>query len=116
MAQMAYPGYSPADPRWQADLPLPPIGSTHRVVRVSVNLGFLMAGLPETERAVRCRELRALALVYLGLRHPATVALAKAIGDPAVGPRALALLDTVPALPRRRLLSTYAALIAPSGR
>jgi hypothetical protein len=79
------------------------------------SLAFL-TGLPEAEQAVRCRELRALALVYLGLRHPATVALAKAIADPAVGPRALALLDTVPALPRRRLLAIYAALIAPRGR
>jgi hypothetical protein len=83
---------------------------------VSGNLDFLLTGLPEAERAARCRELRALALVFIGLRHPATVALAEAIGDPAAGPRALALLDAVPALPRRRLLSAYGALMVPSGR
>ena len=70
---------------------------------MSGNLAFLMAGLPEAERAARFCELRALAFVYLGLRHPATVALTEAVADPAAGPRALALLDAVPALPRRRL-------------
>jgi len=34
-----------------------------------------------------------LALVYLGLRHPTTVALAEAVDDPAAAPRALAVLD-----------------------
>jgi hypothetical protein len=38
------------------------------------NLTFLLAGIPETERVARCRELRALALVYLGVAHPCTVA------------------------------------------
>jgi hypothetical protein len=33
---------------------------------MSGNLAFLMAGLPEAERAARFRELRALAFVYLG--------------------------------------------------
>jgi hypothetical protein len=80
------------------------------------NLVSLLAGIPERERAAHCRELRALALVYLGLRHPATIAPAEAVADPAAGPRALALLDAVPALPRRRLLSAYGALMAPSGR
>jgi hypothetical protein len=45
-------------------------------------LAFLFDGVPEAERRARCRELRALALVYLGLRHPATAALGEAIGDP----------------------------------
>jgi hypothetical protein len=83
---------------------------------MSGKLGFLIAGIPEAEREARCRELWALALVYLGPRHPATVALAEAVADAAAGPRALlALLDAAPALPRRRLLSTYGALTAPSG-
>jgi hypothetical protein len=42
-------------------------------------LAFLLDGVPEVERMARCRELRALSLVYLGLRHPVTVALAEAI-------------------------------------
>jgi hypothetical protein len=41
---------------------------------MSGNLAFLMAGLPEAERAARFRELRALAFVYFGRpRHRATV-------------------------------------------
>ena len=80
------------------------------------SLASLMAGMPEAERAVRGRELRELALVDLGLRDPATFALVEAIADPAAGPRTLALLDTVPALPRWRLLSAYGALMASSGR
>jgi hypothetical protein len=76
------------------------------------SLALLMTAIPKADRAACCRELRALALVYLGLRHPATVALAKAVADPAAGPRALTLLDAAPALPRRRLLSAYRALMA----
>ena len=80
-----------------------------------MNFDFLLTSISEPERAARCRELRALAFVYLGLRHPATVALAEAVADPAAAALALALLDAVPALPRRRLLSAYGALIAPNG-
>jgi hypothetical protein len=47
-------------------------------------LAFLLDGVPEAERTARCRELRALALVYLGLRHPVTAALSEAIGDPSM--------------------------------
>jgi hypothetical protein len=48
------------------------------------NLAFLMTGFTEPERAALCRELRALAPVYVGLAHPLTVALVEAIADPAV--------------------------------
>jgi hypothetical protein len=82
----------------------------------SSSLAFRITGLPEAERAARCRELRALALVYLGLRYPATVALAEAIADPPPVHERLRFLDTVPALPRGRLISSYGALMAPSGR
>jgi hypothetical protein len=73
-------------------------------------LAFLLDGVPEAERTARCRELRALALVYCGLAHPATKALGAAIGDPAMTGRALAELDAIPALRRRRLLATFGAL------
>jgi hypothetical protein len=81
--------FSPARPWRTATAHQPPL---------SGSLAFLMTVIPKDERAARCRELRALALVYLGLQHPASVALAEAIADPAAGPRALALLDAVPAL------------------
>jgi hypothetical protein len=75
-------------------------------------LVFLLDSIPEAERTARCRELRASALVYLGLRHPVTAALGEAIGDPSMVDRALAELGAVPALRRRRLLCAYGALIA----
>jgi hypothetical protein len=74
-------------------------------------LAFLLDGVPEAERTARCRELRALALVYFGLRHPATAALGEAIGDPTAVDRALAELGAVPAFRRRRLLCAYGALM-----
>jgi hypothetical protein len=76
-----------------------------------VSLDFLVADISEMERAARCRELGALAPVYLGRADPATTALTAAIADPAVTQRALALLDGLPALRRRRLLSAYGALM-----
>jgi hypothetical protein len=42
----------------------------------------LLDGVPEAERTARCRELRALSLVYLGPHHPVTIALAAAVTDP----------------------------------
>jgi hypothetical protein len=42
------------------------------------DLGFLLSGCSPAEQAARLRELRALALVYLGPAHPATIALAAA--------------------------------------
>jgi hypothetical protein len=79
-------------------------------------LAFLLDGVPEAERLARCRELRALSLVYLGLRHPATVALGAAIADPRMTDRALSELDAIPALRRRRLLASYGALLPPPTR
>jgi hypothetical protein len=75
-------------------------------------LAFLLDGVPEAERTARCRELRALSLVYLGLRHPVTTALAAAVRDPAATDRALTVLAALPALRRRRLLASYGALMA----
>ena len=72
-----------------------------------IRIGFLLAGRFDSERAARCRELQALSLVYLGLRHPATVALGAAAAD-----LALAEFDAIPALRRRRLLASYGALLS----
>jgi hypothetical protein len=74
-------------------------------------LAFLLDGVPEAERMARCRELRALPLVYVGLRHPVTIALAAAVTDPAATDRALTVLDALPALRRRRMLAAYQALM-----
>jgi hypothetical protein len=68
-------------------------------------------GCSPSEHAARLRELRALALVYLGPAHPATIALAAAIVDPAMTERALRLVGDLPALRKRRLLATYGAIM-----
>jgi len=74
------------------------------------HLDFIVAGLDESEQRTRLRELRALAVVYLGVNSPVTRRLGEAIADPSAAESALALLDGVPALRRRRLLSAYGAL------
>jgi hypothetical protein len=80
------------------------------------DLAFLLSDCSNTERAARCRELRALSLVYLGLRHPVTIALAEAIVDPSATDRALSEINTIPALRRRRLLASYAVLMTRTRR
>jgi hypothetical protein len=74
------------------------------------NLGFLLSGLDAHECRAHLLALKALALVYLGPRHPATQGLTAAIADPAAAALALAHLDGLPALQRRRLLAAYGAL------
>jgi hypothetical protein len=74
-------------------------------------IGPWSAGIGDAERAARCRELRALALVYLGPTHPLTAALADAIADDSALETARTQLGAIPALRRRRLLAAYTALL-----
>jgi len=74
-------------------------------------LDFLVTDIDESERNARLRELRVLALVYLGANSPVTQGLAAAVADPAEVEAALTLLDDVPALRRRRLLAAFWALM-----
>jgi hypothetical protein len=85
--------------------------SISRRRKTADRLAFLLDGVSEAERMARCRELRALSLVYLGLRHPVTVALGVAVVDPTATDRALAELGAIPALRRGRLLASYGALM-----
>ena len=74
------------------------------------HLDFLVTGVDETERRARLRELRALAVVYLGANHPVTRGIAEAVDHPTAVEATLTLLDGVPALRRRRLLAAFGAL------
>jgi hypothetical protein len=66
--------------------------------------------IPADERKARVRELRALAYI-LAPRSPLVAALTAAeIGDRPALDAALAELDRLSALARRRILGTYAAL------
>jgi hypothetical protein len=77
---------------------------------------FCSTAFPRQNEWRVAANLRALSLVYLGLRHPVTVALAAAVTDPAATDRALTALDALPALRRRRLLASYGALMARTRR
>ncbi len=66
--------------------------------------------LPEPERLAGFRELRALAFLLLGGAHPLVTRLAEAETDAGAAADALSLLDRLPPLPMRRLLSTWMAL------
>jgi hypothetical protein len=67
--------------------------------------------LVEPERSARLREARMAALLLLGAGHSLTAALGDAIVEPEALIAALAELDALPALPRRRLLATLAAVL-----
>jgi hypothetical protein len=68
----------------------------------------------EAERLARLREMRVLAYL-LAPKSPLVVALKAAeTGDQAALDAALAELDRLPALARRRILATYAALSRPA--
>jgi hypothetical protein len=72
--------------------------------------------LTATERTARWRSLAALALIYVGGKHPLLRCCFAAERDEAQAPTALAALDSLPALTRRRLLASYAALLAQCAR
>ncbi len=68
------------------------------------------ARLSTAERRARWRSLRSLATVFCGPGHPLVAELRQAEHDRTAARRALALLDTLAPLPRRRLLSVYLAV------
>ena len=78
----------------------------------NVTFGPWRDGLSDAERDARRREIRALALAYLGPGHPVTRALAAGGDDPAALAQALAEMEALPSLRRRRLLAVYAELRA----
>lgn len=75
------------------------------------DLSFLFDGGDQHERVARIRELRSLVAVYCGWDAPAKRALDEAVLSGASIEPALAEIDKLPALLRRRLLSSYGALI-----
>jgi hypothetical protein len=64
----------------------------------------------EVERVARLRAMRALSLLLCGASHSLTTELRTAERDAAAAERALAELDALPPLRRRRLLSAYLAV------
>ncbi len=68
----------------------------------------------ERQRQLRC--LAGLAAVYCGSASELVQALRDAELDPGVLPHAAAVLDCMPSLARRRMLSTFGAVTWPSKR
>jgi hypothetical protein len=82
---------------------------------MNVSFGPWARGISPAERLARLRAIRALAMLLCGgPEHPLCLELLAAERDEAALPRALALLDDLAPLPRRRLLASYAALAAAS--
>jgi hypothetical protein len=71
-------------------------------------------GLESVERVAQRRCLAGLAAVFLGSGHPLIVELRAAERDSDAVARALELLDRVPSLTRRRMLSVFGAVTWPA--
>ena len=68
------------------------------------------------EHTAEVRELRAVAKLILGARHPLFGLLSAAVADPAALVEAEVAIRVLPALQRRRLLASAGALWAPGRR
>jgi hypothetical protein len=74
------------------------------------NLGFLFSGCDAAERIARLREMRALIAIYCGWNSPAKLAIDRALNSGEPIAETLSEINSLPALTRRRLLSSYGAL------
>jgi hypothetical protein len=72
-------------------------------------------GIDATERVAQLRALSALTAAYCGSAHELVGELRRAETDPDAAARALELLDRLPSLTRRRLISTFASIMRPRG-
>ncbi|MGH7089363.1 MAG: hypothetical protein ACREFQ_10740 [Stellaceae bacterium] len=97
---------------WTADHrgPAPPMSEG------AAAFGPWAPGLDRAERLARLRAMRALVRVLVAPHTALGDALLAAESDPAGAERALAELDALPPLRRRRRLSTYAALATAARR
>ena len=69
--------------------------------------------LADGERLAPCRAFRAIAAIMCGPAHPLVVKLLLAEADSDAATAARQELDKLPALQRRRVLASYAALATP---
>jgi hypothetical protein len=68
------------------------------------------------ERTAQLRLLAGVSAPHLGSGHPLVGALRQAEQDDAAMARALALLDAVPSLPRRKILATFGMVMGANSR
>lgn len=86
---------------------------THSIRPVEPGFGPWAGALDPVERVARLRCMRALAAVHVGFDHELTRALAEGERSRAAATRALVVLEALPALPRRRILASFALLHRP---
>jgi hypothetical protein len=67
------------------------------------------------ERMARFRMLASLVAIYTGSWHPLVAELRAAESDEAAADRALIAFNALPAIPRRKILSTWGATQWPRG-
>jgi hypothetical protein len=79
-----------------------------------VLFGPFIPGIVDVERIAELRSLAALCAVFCGSSHPLVAALRQAEADDAAAAQALELLNHIPSLTRRRLLSTFGAITWPA--
>jgi hypothetical protein len=65
------------------------------------------------EKVAGLRALAALVAVFAGSDHVVVDLLRRAEADPGASSEALAMFDRLPALPRRKIISVYAAVMHP---
>lgn len=75
-----------------------------------VLFGPFVPGIDPTERIAELRSLAVLVAVFTGSANPLVTLLRQAEIDPEAGTQALELLDRVPSLTRRKLLSTFGSV------
>jgi hypothetical protein len=75
--------------------------------------GPWVPGVDAAERKAQLRSLAALGAAFLGSGSPVVMALREAEADPTKAADALAALNAVPTLRRRRLLSVFGAVTWP---
>jgi hypothetical protein len=72
--------------------------------------GPWLRALGDCERCAQLRSLAALAAVFVGSANPLVTTLRRAERDDDALARAYTLLEALPSIPKRRLLSTYLAV------
>src|SRR5260370_39116737 len=80
------------------------------------SFGTWSPNIDPVERVAQFRSLAALAALLIGSGHPLIAELRAAEIDRNAAERALALLEALPSLTRRRLISTFAAITFPYPR
>jgi len=86
------------------------------MVGQSQRFGPFCDGLAETERVAELRSIAALVAICCGSSSPAVAALREAETDTTASAAALAAVNALPTLTRRRMLSTFGAITWPSNR